>query len=145
MQYEDLNGHFKERIRSRVQQKMLDSEDFKTAPFDPSLRDYFVAVIILIADENSLARAAKRLHDMKLRNPETAISLDEALVQVSGLYPRFGPEVSMLYDLYQLQDVVQADIMDIIAHMELRLMEDLEQPALDLPLKIKSTSLRRIQ
>lgn len=145
MQYEDLNGHFRERIRTRVQQKMLDSDDFNTDPFDPSLRDYIVGVIIFIADENNLVRAAKRLYDIKLQNPETSISLDEALVQVSDIYYRFGPEVSMLYDLYQMQDVLQADIMDIIAHMELRLMEDLEQPALDLPLKIKSTSLRRIQ
>jgi len=145
MQYEDLNPHFRERIRSRVQKKMLASEYIKTDPFDPSLRDYFVAVIILIADENNLVRAAKRLQEMKLQNPETSISFDEALVQVSTIYPHFGPEVSMLYDLYQLQEVKQADIMDIIAHMELRLMEELEQPALELPLKIKSTSLRRIQ
>jgi hypothetical protein len=145
MQYKDLNGHFRECIRARVQEKMLASEKRKTNPFDASLRDYVVAVIIHIADENDFVRAAKRLHDTKLQNPETAISLDEALVQVSSIYSRYGPEVSMLYDLYQMQEVQQADIMDIIAHMELRLMEELEQPAMEMPLKFKSTSLRRIQ
>lgn len=144
MQYEDLNDHFKERIRSRVHEKMLATHDANVGEFEPSRRDYAVGVIILIADENDLFRAAKRLYELKLSNPETAITFDQALSQVATVHSRFGPEISMFYDLYQLQRSEQVDLMDIIAQMEIRLIEDLEQPALELPLEIQSTSLRRI-
>jgi len=120
MRYEDLNGHFKERIRERVGQKL--GELHPEQPVDQGIRDYVVGVIILIADENNIVRAAERLHDIKQANPETACSLFTAVEAIGVVYERFGTEVSILHDLYQLQED-QTDIMEIIAQMEMRLLE----------------------
>jgi hypothetical protein len=116
MRYEDLNGHFKERIRERVGAKIAATTS------DPTVRDYVVGVVILLADENNLVKAAERLYEMKQANPATACTHDDALLMVARVLEQFDGEVSILHDLYQMQEA-KADIMDIIAHMELRLLE----------------------
>lgn len=120
MRYQDLNEHFRDKIRERVSRKLKESH--QEQPVDAGIRDYVVGVIIIIADENNLVRAAERLFEMKQANPDTAGTLDSALEAVTAVYSRFPTEVSILHDLYQMQEV-QADIMDIIAHMEIRLLE----------------------
>jgi hypothetical protein len=120
MRYEDLNGHFRERIRDRVELSL--AKQYGATPMDSGIRDYLVGVIILIASENNIVRAAERLTDLKQSNPDTACSLGSAVETIASVYERFATEVSMLHDLYQLQED-EANIMDIIAHMEMRLFE----------------------
>ncbi|HYJ05901.1 MAG TPA: hypothetical protein VEX43_12265 [Chthoniobacterales bacterium] len=120
MRYEDLNDHFKERVRVRVERKIAQYRPDHSV--DPGIRDYVVGVIILLADENNFVRAAERLREIKQANLETACSLESALETVAGIYQRFEIEVSILYDLYRLQKT-QTDILDVIAHMEMRLLE----------------------
>jgi hypothetical protein len=120
MRYEDLNMHFKERVRERVVRKLAEIHTAEGVNY--GICDYVVGVIVLIADENNVVRAAERLRDIKQANPETACDLWSAVETVGAIYGRFGTEVSILHDLYQLQEN-QADILEIIAHMELRLLE----------------------
>ncbi|SRR6266446_1469243 len=120
MRYEDLNGHFRGRIRERVAQKL--TEAHPAQPVNYGVCDYVVGVIILIADENNIVRAAERLCDIKQANPETACSLESATATIAVVYERFGTEVSILHDLYQMQEN-QTDLAEIIAHMEARLLE----------------------
>lgn len=122
MQYEDLNGHFKERIRARVEAKLHEADNAKANGVDPVIRDYVVGVIILLADENNLVKAAAKLYDIKQQNPETAGSFEDALLAVTEVQARFATEVSILADLYQMQEH-QVDIMEIIVQTELRLCE----------------------
>lgn len=121
MQYQDLNPHFKEKIRERVHRKL--TGEHPGQPVDRGIRDYLVGIIILLADENNLVRAAERLYEVKQANRETACTLESAIETAANVYERFGTEVSILHDLYQLQEQHHADIMDIIAHMEVRLLE----------------------
>jgi hypothetical protein len=122
MQYKDLNPHFKERIRARVEAKLQKADQPNGRCVDPTVRDFVVGVIIIIADENNLVKAADRLYEIKQQNPATAGSFDDAVLTVSEIASQFGTEVSILFDLYQMQ-ANQKDIMDIIAHTELRLLE----------------------
>jgi len=122
MQYEQLNGHFTERIRARVEEKMQKANQTEAGRVDPTDRDCLVGIIILLADENNLVKAAERLYEIKQQNPETAGSFEEALLTVTEVQRLFETEVSILFDLYQMQ-LNQDDIMDIIAHTELRLCE----------------------
>jgi hypothetical protein len=125
MQYKDLNGHFRERIRARVQEKLQKAKPATGGRVDPTIRDYLVGVIILSADENNLVRAAERLYEMEQTNPATAGSYEDALFTVTEISSQFRTEVSILVDLYQMQ-VNHEDIKDIIAHTELRLLEPIE-------------------
>jgi hypothetical protein len=121
MQYKDLNPHFKERIRERVKEK-LQKGNQPNESVDPTIRDFVVGVIILLADENNLMKAADRLSEIKQQNPATSGSYDDAILTVSEIASRFGTEVSILFDLYQMQENQEA-IMDIIAQTEVRFLE----------------------
>src|SRR6266446_2833266 len=99
MRYEDLNGHFKGRVRERVAQKLAEIRPAERVNY--GVCNYVVGVIILIADENNVVRAAERLRDIKQANPETACDLWSAVETVGAVYERFATEVSILHDLYQ--------------------------------------------
>jgi hypothetical protein len=119
MKYDELNGHFRERIRERVAARLAKSD----ATNDANARDFFVLCIILLADENNLKKAADRLYEMKRTNGKDSITYDEAVIMIAKTYETFPVEVSILLDLYQMQEN-QNDIMDIIAHTEVRLLEN---------------------
>jgi hypothetical protein len=126
MRYEDLNPHFRERIRERVTDRLAQSD----AAIDTNMRDVIVLCIILLADENNIPRATGRLYDMKQTDKADSITYDDALNLIVWVYQHFKTEVSILFDLYQMQQE-QKDIMDIIAHMEVRLLEEPPNTALE--------------
>src|SRR5205807_9092309 len=90
--------------------------------WDSNTRDVIVLCIILLADENNLSRAANRLYEMKRTSAPDSIQLDDAVLWVAKAHEGFPTEVSILHDLYQMQEA-QTDIKEIIAHTELRLLE----------------------
>jgi len=118
MRYEDLNPHFRERIRERVTARLAQSD----AAIDTNTRDVMVLCIILLADENNLPKAAERLFEMKRTDKEDSITFDDAMIWIAKTYELFPTEVAILSDLYRMQER-QEDIMDIIAHTEMRLLE----------------------
>jgi hypothetical protein len=126
MRYEDLNSHFRERIRERVTDRLAQSD----AAIDTNMRDVIVLCIILLADENNIPRATGRLYDMKRTDKADSITYDDALNLIVWVYQHFKTEVSILFDLYQMQQE-QKDIMDIIAYMEVRLLEEPPNTALE--------------
>ncbi|MGA3182767.1 MAG: hypothetical protein ABSF38_20785 [Verrucomicrobiota bacterium] len=122
MQYEELNGHFRERIRERVAARLAQSNVSLEAKIDTNTRDVIVLCIILLADENNVPKAADRLYEMKRTNDEDSITYDDALNWIVKVYEMFPTEISILFDLYKMQRD-QEDILNIIAHMEMRLLE----------------------
>ena len=68
MKYEELNGHFRERIRERVGARLAQSASSPDAQYDTNARDVIVLCIILLADENNIPKAVDRLFEMKRTN-----------------------------------------------------------------------------
>lgn len=118
MKYEELNAHFRERIRERVTSRLSG----KNVIIDTNARDVIVLCVILLADENNIPKAVHRLYEMKRTKEENSITHDDALNWITKVYRSFPVEVSILFDLYQMQ-AEQKDILEIIAHMEMRLLE----------------------
>jgi hypothetical protein len=118
MRYDELNPHFRERVRKRVADRLAQSD----GSIDTNTRDVIVLCIILLADENNLTRAADRLYEMKRTDREDSITHDDSMIWIAKTCELFPTEVSILFDLYRMQEK-QEDIMDIIAHMEMRLLE----------------------
>jgi hypothetical protein len=123
LRYDELNGHFRERIRERVAVRLAQSKDLQEVKIDTNERDVIVLCIILLADENNIPRAADRLYEMKRTNEDNSITYDDALNWITNVYSLFPTEISILFDLYQMQND-QEDIKDIIAHIEMRLLEN---------------------
>ena len=119
MQYHELNDHFKEKIRSRIGARL--SSSYQDADLT-GIRDLIVGCIILLADSDSITKATEN-HIALLEQRQESVKDQGRIMEImTTVWNEYETEVSILYDLYQMQER-QEDIMDIIAHMELRLLE----------------------
>jgi hypothetical protein len=121
-----LNDHFKHRIRARIHKRILAiPEDALQAAGEDieTLTDAALFQVIVLADTNNLVKAAETTYETKLANPATAWTMEETIVSLAQIYERFETEISILHDLYRMQER-DVDCTEIIAHIELRLLED---------------------
>lgn len=120
MNIDELNTHFKEKIRTRVETRLSSTYEGQalTGP-----RDFIVGCIVLLADKNDVNKATESYIAILEQQQQPLPNLDKVMEIMTTVFTEYETEVSILYDLYQMQER-QDDIMDIIAHMELRLLED---------------------
>jgi hypothetical protein len=122
MNYKEINEHFKNRVRIRIE-KSLREVPMDNHRVDLETRSWAIlGYIVILADENNLTRASEKLHEIKLRNPATADSMEDCVKALATAMGRFPTEFSLLHDRYRMMEQ-KLDCVEIIAQMELKMIE----------------------
>lgn len=125
MHNEQLRNYFGERVRVRIERRLQAiAEATQASDFDVHENSYLIlSFVVILAEEENLARATDRIYQLKLANPATATSWDATRAALVPILDKFSKEVAILHDLHQMQ-AGAANCAAIIAHMEQRLQED---------------------